>query len=136
MASLKKRGNTRYVQLDRHGKHTRLSLRTDSLQIATAKLREVVAREAQGFDNPLPTRTPLPELPTGYVAHVRTHKAAKSAQTDVYYLREAFGPCCEALTITSRRVTENSRKRKKQPGTDGRARAVRIQASHAETVTS
>lgn len=30
---------------------------------------------------------------------VRTRKTAKSAQTDVYYLREAFGPICDELMV-------------------------------------
>src|SRR5262249_33754913 len=64
----------------------------------------------QGDDNPLPSRTPIAEVLAAYAEHVRTIKTAKSAQTDIYYLREAFGPVCEGLKITSRIVTETSRK--------------------------
>ena len=50
----------------------------------------------RGDDVPFPTRTKLVEILERYVEHVRTVKTAKSAQTDVYYLRQMFGPICPA----------------------------------------
>ena len=38
------------------------------------------------------TRTAIADVLTAYVSHIRTIKTAKSAQTDTYYLRDAFGP--------------------------------------------
>jgi len=59
----------------------------------------------------MPTRTPIAEVVTAYVQHIRTVKTPKSAQTDIYYLREAFGPICEALNTTSRNPSVKSKKR-------------------------
>jgi|GEM_PF-1866953 len=111
MASLKKRGTQWYAQYYLGRTQKRISLQTTSYQIAKEKLRRLESGLAQGDDNPLPSRTPIAEVLTAYVEHVRTIKTAKSAQTDIYYLREAFGLVCEGLKITSRIVTEASRKR-------------------------
>lgn len=111
MASLKKRGNLWYAQYYLGRTQKRISLQTTSYAIAKEKLRRLESGLAQGDDNPLPSRTPIAEVLTAYVEHVRTIKTAKSAQTDIYYLREAFGPVCDGLKITSRIVTEASRKR-------------------------
>ena len=45
--------------------------------------------------SPLPSQTPIADVLTAYVKHIRATKTAKSAQTDIYYLRDAFGPVCE-----------------------------------------
>ena len=71
-----------------------------------------------------------------YVDHIRTKKTAKSAQTDVYYLREAFGPCCDQIQITSRRVTSKSKKRPRKPGQDRRCKDRPIEADCIEAVTT
>jgi len=136
MASLIQRNGTYYLQWYNGPKLKRRSLRTESLQIAKEKLRQFESAKLRGLDNPLPTRTPTAEVLAAYVQHIRTHKTPKSAQTDVYYLREAFGPICEPLQITSRRVTEKSRKRKLKPGQDRRCTTQRIEASHFEAITT
>lgn len=136
MASLIRRNKTYYLQDRLTGKLKRWSLRTDSLQIAKEKLRQYESAKLRGLDNPLPTRTPLPDLLTAYVEHIRTVKTPKSAQTDIYYLREAFGPCCEALCITSRHTSTRTRKRPVKPQADRRHRPHVILASHAEAVTT
>lgn len=115
MASLIKRSKTYYLQDRLNGRLKRWTLRTDSLQIAKEHLRQYESAKARGMPNPLPTRTPLSDLLTEYVEHIRTIKTPKSAQTDVYYLREAFGPCCEALRITSRNPSAKTRKRPVKP---------------------
>ena len=111
MACLKKRGTQWYAQYYLGRTQKRISLQTTSYGIAKEKLRRLESGLAQGDDNPLPSRTPIAEVLAAYVQHVRTIKTAKSAQTDIYYLREAFGPICDGLKITSRIVTEASRKR-------------------------
>ncbi|MEM6391298.1 MAG: hypothetical protein AAF797_00820 [Planctomycetota bacterium] len=45
-----------------------------------------------------------------YVSHIRTVKTAKSAQTDIYYLREMFGLCCDGLKCTAGRLSPKARK--------------------------
>lgn len=96
MASLIKRGNIYYAQVYVGGKQRRYSLETDSLQIAKEKLRRMESSLARDEGLGLPTRTPIAEVVEAYVAHIRTTKTLKSAQTDVYYLREAFGAICPA----------------------------------------
>lgn len=88
------------------------------------------------MENPLPTRTPVAEIVTAHVEHIRTAKTAKSAQTDIYYLRDVFGPICEALKITSRKVGPRSKKRPPKPGQDRRRRAQVIEAACFEHITT
>ena len=92
MASLINRGKTFYLQDRLSGKLKRWGLRTDSFQLVKERLRQYESARLHGVDSPLPTRTPITDVLTGYVEHIRTVKTAKSAQMDIYYLREAFGP--------------------------------------------
>lgn len=111
MASLKKRGKTYYIQYYLSGKQTRKNLHTGSLQIAKEQLRQFESAEVRGVDSPLPTRTALGVVLERYVEHVRTIKTAKSAQTDIYYLRSVFGAICQGLEITSRVVSKKTLKK-------------------------
>jgi len=101
MASLVKRNGTYYLQWYVGKKIRRRTLRTNVHQIAKEKLRQFESAQLRGLDDPLPTRTPIANVVSAYVEHIRHVKTPKSAQTDVYYLREAFGPICPALEITS-----------------------------------
>lgn len=111
MASLKKRGPVYYIQFYQGEKQRRISTETESFQQAKEKLRQFESVQARGEDSPLPTKTPIVDVLTAYVAHVRATKTAKSAQTDIYYLRDAFGPCCEAVKVTSRKLSSKTKKR-------------------------
>ena len=134
MAFLHKRNGVLYLHDRIGGRLTRTSLKTDSLQIAKEKLRQYESARARGTDCPLPTRTPIADVASKYAAHVRATKTAKSAQTDIYYLREMFGPVCDALKITSRNPSAKARKRKLAKGQDGRRRAPVIEASRFEEI--
>jgi len=136
MAHLYKRGNTYYVKYYVAGKQKEKSLRTSSHQIAREKQRQLETGLAQGNDNPLPTRTPLPDILDAYVAHIRAAKTPKAAQTDIYYLREMFGPICPGLTVTSRRLSTKARRRKPASLRDGRRRLPVIEAACLEAVTT
>jgi len=103
MASLKKRGKQYYAQYYAGGRQRRVNLATDSRQVAKEKIRQIESSQARGRSDFLPTRTLLSEILTRYVTHMRVIKTPKSAQTDCYYLRDAFGPLCPALQITSRK---------------------------------
>ena len=85
---------------------------------------------------PLPTRTPIDAVVTAYVSHIRNVKTAKSAQTDIYYLRDAFGPICDALKITSRKVSAKTKKRPPKPGQDRRRKAAVIAATCFEHIST
>lgn len=93
MASLIRRNKKYYIQFYVGSKIKRRSLSTTSLQIAKDKVRQFESASLRDEDNPLPTRTPLKDIVNRYVQHIRSFKTAKSAQTDIYYLRQMFGPC-------------------------------------------
>ncbi len=138
MASLIQRDGIYYLQWCVSGRVRRRSLLTSSLQIAREHQRQFESAQLRGVASPLPSRTSIADVVDRYVTHMRTIKTAKSAQTDVYYLREAFGPMCDALKITSRRVTEKCRKRSLQPDAcqDLRVRPLVIEATDFESITS
>ncbi len=137
MASLIKRSGTWYLQWYEGQNIRRRSLRTGSLQIAKEEKRQFESAQLRGLSNPLPTRTPVAEVLEQYVQHIRTIKTPKSAQSDVYYLREAFGPICPGLTITSRTPSPNARRRKpKQGKTDRRCKPAVIAANCFEEITT
>lgn len=136
MASLKKRGGRYYVQYYVGKLQKRVSLDTDSLQIAKEKLRKLETSLASGDANPLPSKTPIAEVVTRYVQRIRTIKTPKSAQTDIYYLRSAFGPICDALKITSRRLTSKAMKRPVGDGFDKRCKLQPITRVYLEDVTT
>ena len=108
MAALLKRNGVYYAQISVGGKVRRQSLRTREYQIAREKLRQIESRLARGDDNPLPTRTPIPEIVSVYVRHIRERKTPKSAQTDIAYLRQVFGECCPELENSARRVSQDA----------------------------
>lgn len=130
MASLKKRGTTYYAQYYQGGQQKRVSLGTGSLQIAKEKIRQIESALARGTDIPLPTKTPIPEIVTAYVAHLRTIRTERNAQRDIYYLREAFGPICPALKLKNENI---SKKAKKRPAKDA---PKPILANHFEQITT
>ncbi len=105
MASLKKRGKNYYAQYYVGKRQKRICLQTSSLQVAREKARQLESAQFAGLDCPLPTKTRLPNILTRYVEHIRVTKTAKSAQTDVYYLRQMFGVICPALQINSRKTS-------------------------------
>lgn len=138
MASLVKRPESSvwYIQYYLSGKLRRVSAATDSLQIAKEKLRQFESAQANGDANPLPTRTPIGHVLSAYVGHIRNTKTAKSAQTDIYYLRDAFGPVCEALKITSRKVSHKAKKRPAKPGQDRRRKPPVIESNSFEQIST
>ena len=111
MASLRKRGSCFYLSYYVGGREIRKGLETDSPQIAKERLRQFESAQLRNEDNPLPARTSIASVVGAYVDHIRTFKTARSAQTDVYYLREVFGPICPALQITSRKPSLSAKKR-------------------------
>ena len=114
MASLVKRGNNHYFQWRVGKKIKRRSLRTDSLQIAEEKLRQFESAQVRGDELPLSRRTKVTDIVTLYAKHIRTIKTAKSSQTDIYYLRQVFGPICQALQINIRKASYRTRKSQSQ----------------------
>jgi len=137
MASLVRRKNGAY-HLDYYvgDKRLRQSLGTTNRKVAEAKKLKFELDRTQGIDNPLPSKTPLPEILDAYVAHLRANKPPKSAQNMVYYLRTIFGPICDGLRITSRRVGPASRLRPATTPASGSRKEPVIEVSCLETLTT
>lgn len=136
MASLIKRKKSYYVQwYTGNKKINRRSLNTTSLQIAKEKLRQFESAQFRGDATPLPTKTPLEKIINEYVKHMETVKTAKSAQTDVYYLRAMFGDDAEALKITARVRSPRVQKRP-EIKQDKRFKSKVIEARHIEDITT
>lgn len=62
MASLTKVNKTYYLRYYVGKTPKKISLRTDSLQIATEKKRQFESAQAMGNNNPLPIRKPIAEV--------------------------------------------------------------------------
>ncbi len=112
MASLYKRKGIYYIKYYVGPTIVRRSLKTDCYPIARELQRKFESSMAQGQDNPLPTRTPLPEILSKYVRYIRATKTPKSAQTDIYYLRSMFGEICPELENTRRRAGQGGKRKK------------------------
>ena len=136
MASLIQRNDSYYLQWYEGPHLRRRSLRTSSRQIAKEHLRQFESAQLRGTGNPLPTRTPIAEVLEKYVQHIRSTKAAKSCQTDIYYLREAFGPVCDGLRITSRTPSPKARKRPRRDTIDRQCKPAIIAAGSFEEITA
>jgi integrase len=138
MASLVLRPNSpvHYIQFMIAGRARRISTGTEVLQVAKEKLRQFESAQAKGDPLPLPTHTPIGDMVGRYVEHIRSVKTAKSAQTDVYYLRDMFGPICDALTITSRKISAKVKKRPPKAGQDRRRKGIVIEADCFEQITT
>jgi len=139
MASLIRRdgksGPVWYVQYWEGPKQKRFRA-SDVYQDAKQILRNFEDAKAADVESPLPTKTPIAAVLTDYVTHLRATKTPKSCQTDIYYLRDAFGPVCEALKITSRKVSAKGKKRPPLPGEDRRKKPKLIEASFFERITT
>ncbi len=136
MAGLKQRGSIWYLTYYLNKRKQAVSLETESLQIAKEKKRQFESAQGRGAVSSLPTQTPVANVLSGYVEHIRAIKTAKSAQTDLYYLRDMFGPVCDALKITSRKIGPRSRKCKPREGQDRRRRAQLITARYFEAIAT
>jgi hypothetical protein len=132
MAGLIKRGNIFYIQWYVGKKEKRRSLRTSNLQIAKERKRQFESAQLRGDELPLPTRTDITEIITRYAEHIRTTKTAKSAQTDIYYLRQVFGSICPALQINSRKSSIRAMKKPPKPGQDRRFKMCTLDVANLE----
>lgn len=130
MASLKKRGKTYYAQYYLGGEQKRVSLGTNSLQVAKEKIRQIESALARGTDIPLPTKTPIAEVVAAYCDYLHTVKTHRNAQRDIYYLRESFGPICPTLKLKNNKISEKGKKRpcRKHP--------AYIQTNYFEQITT
>jgi hypothetical protein len=78
MAGLYKREKNYYAMCYVGSRKHRISLQTDSLQLAKEKIRQIESGLARGGDCPLPTRTPIKDLLNAYIEHIRGYKTARA----------------------------------------------------------
>jgi len=137
MAGLIKRGKKYYLVYFEGQNEKRISLQTESQQIAKEKKRQFESKMLAGHSSYLPTKTPLPQILDKYIDYISAKKTPKSAQTDVYYLRGMFGPIGRKLEITSLKRSQKAKQAKvpKESG-DGRKNMPRIEAKCLEEVTT
>ena len=111
MASIWKRGKTYYARYYVGGRQKALCLGTSSYPIAKEKLRQLESKLAMGFEIPVQTKTPLVEVVGAYVVHMRSTKTRNSIKSELYYLRDMFGPICAELESVSPEKISKSRDR-------------------------
>ena len=136
MAGLIKRGKIYYAMYYIGNSKHRVSLKTDSKQIAKDKIRQIESKLAQGQNNPFPTKTSLADIVNAFVEHIRTYKTGKSVSKEVYYLRQIFGIICPALKIVSSKTGKEAKKTSPKKNGDKRYKDKIIQATYIEDITT
>lgn len=129
-STLRKRKEVYYLHYFEHGVRKRLSLGTDSLRIAQEKQRQFDSARVRGYDNPLPTQTPVPRIVQAYIRHMRVRRTKHGVTAEVSRLRKLFGPICPELEHGQR-----CRKELRIP-VDGRLREPVIAAVYLEQITT
>lgn len=133
MAGLIQRGSVYHLQWYDGPTKRRKSLKTDSLQVAKERLRQFESARFRGEDCPLPTKTPVGEVVAAYLDHMKAHRPERSWRKDITHIREAFGPCCAGLELTSSRAR---RCRELRCPEDARKRLWPLQAASLEEITT
>ena len=105
MAALYKRGRIWWTKCHHQGKVVRKSLDTPNRQLARERARRLESSIKDGSFAVAAacTRTPLAAALEEFCDYSRTTKTRKSAQTDIYYLRQLFGPACPAMQVNARK---------------------------------
>lgn len=101
MASLVRRGKTYYAKYWVGKKQRWVNLKTKSRPLAMEQLHKMEATLIQGEELPLPTKTPLGRVLSAYIAHIHAAKTKNTAKSELFYLRDVFGPICPELDVPS-----------------------------------
>ncbi|MCC6694897.1 MAG: hypothetical protein IT365_04610 [Candidatus Hydrogenedentes bacterium] len=101
-SSLKRRGKVFYLRFSENATRKRISLHTNSRETAKELQRQFDSARARGEGNVFPTKTPLARAVTAYIAHMKVARTRHGYTADLSYLRNAFGPICEALKFKRR----------------------------------
>ncbi len=96
-SSIKRRGKVFYLRFSENGVRKRVSLHTDSPEVAKEQQRQFDSARARGGGNVFPTKTPLADAVAAYAAHMKAARTRHGYTADLSYLRNAFGPICDAL---------------------------------------
>lgn len=129
MASLLKRGNVYYARYWLAKRQRTVCLHTKSYAFAKEKLREIESGLARGAGSPLPSKTPVAKVLSAYVEAMRATKTKNTVKSELYYLRDIFGPVCPEL--------EPGRKTPERKAGDKRARpTLHIEAPWFENIST
>lgn len=116
MASLRRRGGIYYIQYYLAGQQRRISLNTDSYQLAKEKQRQFESAQARGDFNPLPAKTPTstPGGPASSPAAGSSPARMASAGIAITSARTSAPPtprpaCAGAASTTATRSAANWR---------------------------
>ena len=128
-SSLKKRGKVFYLRFSENATCKRISLHTNSRETAKELQRRFDSARAHGEGNVFPTKTPLASALAAYIAHMKVARTRHGNTADLSYLRNAFGPICEALKFKRRH------NRAPEEDADKRCREHAIDCAYLEQVT-
>ena len=128
-SSIKRRGEIYCPHLSENGVRKRISLHTNSREVAKDRQRQFDSARARGEQDMFPTKTPLASAVAAYAAHMKATRTRHGDTADLSYLRNAFGPICEALK-RRRRASESA-----EVDADLRCRASVISATCLEEIT-
>ena len=109
MASLIKRGKIYYAKYRLGKKQRMVCLHTRSRPMAMDMLRKLDCSLATGEDLPFPTKTPIPEVLSAYIAYMRAAKTKNTVKSELFYLRDIFGSICQALAVPEKPGTRKKK---------------------------
>ena len=115
MPALYKRGQIWWVKFYHRGQVIRRSTKTSNRQLARerGRLLESSIKDGNFTVAASCTQTRLSDALGEFCMHLRSTRTAKAAQTEVYRLRQLFGPACPALQVNARKpIAEAERKRR------------------------
>ncbi len=137
MAYLYRNGTNYHVQIFAGGRRRRFSLKTDNYGIARDKVRKLEAELING-DLERPTRTPTGEILSRFAQYLanQARPGSSSVQTDLYRLREFFGPVCPELEHNPRVRNTVHRKGGRSRQTASRRYQFSVPVNHVEEVTT
>ncbi len=125
----KRKGSSSYwADIWYGGRKRSISLKTANHGVARAILHQKLAAIQHGGLQ-LPTRTLVAPIVSKFIMHLQATCRAKSAQTDVYRLREFFGAdgvAPQDSTVSRARATRRSNARRKERVTPAYVHAVRV----------
>ena len=100
MASIFRRGKTWWIHYLAGGRSVSRSLKTACERVAREEKKRLEALEVTDRLT-RPSSTPIVPFLQSFGEFLRATQTRKSAKNDLSYLRQFFGPCCQALQLGS-----------------------------------
>jgi integrase len=106
-----------------------VNLKTKSRPLALEQLHKIEAALIKGEELPLPTKTPITEVLSAYIAHIHAAKTKNTAKSELFYLRDVFGPICPELDLSSHKGAKKAKNMR-------RSVSGCIEADYLEAITT